>query len=127
MLSTLPEIILLVWLCSRIAALISSTIATAAVISIRSTGRTRLPTLTLRGIHDQTAFVELAHSYQQIREAAGTADQLVQVYTDERGHSYLSDPEYRAALAALLDWLDQGTKPTPTSVAERCEQAQAPG
>ena len=91
----------------------------------RPTGRTRLPTLTLRGIHDQTAFVELAHSYQQIREAAGTADQLVQVYTDERGHSYLSDPEYRAALAALLDWLDQGTKPTPTSVAERCEQAQA--
>lgn len=91
----------------------------------RPSGRTRLPTLTLRGIYDQTAFVELAHSYQQIREAAGTADQLVQVYTKERGHSYLSDPEYRAALAALLDWVDQGAKPTPNSLAERCEQAQA--
>lgn len=86
----------------------------------RPTGRTQLPTVTIRGIKDPTAFVELAHSYQQIREAAGTAGQLVQVYTNERGHSYLSDPEYRAAMAALLGWIDQGDKPSPQTIAERC-------
>lgn len=86
----------------------------------RPTGRTSLPTLTIRGINDPTAFVELANSYQQIREAAGTAGQLVQVYTDERGHSYLSDPEYRAAMALLLDWVDQGAKPSPQALADRC-------
>ncbi|MEG0920601.1 MAG: hypothetical protein RSD57_15735 [Comamonas sp.] len=86
----------------------------------RPTGRTTLPTLTIRGIHDPTAFVELAQSYQQIREAAGTAAHLMQVYTGERGHSYLSDPEYRAVMAALLDWVDKGEQPTPQSVAERC-------
>lgn len=88
----------------------------------RPTGRTTLPTVTLRGIRDQTAFVELANSYQQIREAAGTADSLVQAYTSEAGHSYLSDPEYRAAMAGLLDWIDQGDKPTPQKLAERCAQ-----
>ncbi|MNV81590.1 hypothetical protein D3C71_1752650 [compost metagenome] len=88
----------------------------------RPTGRTQLPTVTLRGIRDQTAFVELANSYQQIREAAGTAGTLVQVYTSEGGHSYLSDPEYRAAMTGLLAWIDQGDKPTPRSVAERCTQ-----
>lgn len=88
----------------------------------RPTGRTRLPTLTIRGIHDPTAFVELARSYQRIREAAGTAGQLVQLYTAEAGHSYLSDPEYRAAMAALLAWIDQGDKPTPQVVLARCEQ-----
>ena len=86
----------------------------------RPTGRTLLPTLTIRGINDPTAFVELATTYQQIREAAGTAGQLVQLYTSERGHSYLSDPEYRAAMAALLAWVDKGEKPTPESIAQGC-------
>ena len=91
----------------------------------RPTGRTTLPTLTLRAIHDPTAFVELARSYQQIRQAAGTANALVQVYTDEHSHSYLSDPEYRAAMAALLAWVDQGDQPTPQTVAERCAKDAA--
>lgn len=88
----------------------------------RPTGRTRLPTVTIRGINDPTAFVELARSYQRIREAAGTAGELVQLYTAESGHSYLSDPEYRAAMAALLAWIDQGDKPTPQTVVARCAQ-----
>ena len=88
----------------------------------RPTGRTRLPTVTIRGINDPTAFVELARSYQRIRKAAGTAGELVQLYTAESGHSYLSDPEYRAAMAALLAWIDQGDKPTPQTVLARCAQ-----
>ena len=88
----------------------------------RPAGSTNLPTLTIRGINDPTAFVELARSYQRIREAAGTAGELVQLYTAESGHSYLSDPEYRAAMAALLAWIDQGDKPTPQTVVARCAQ-----
>jgi len=92
----------------------------------RPTGRTRLPTLTLHAIHDPTAFVELEDSYRAIRAAAGTGDQLVQTFSDEREHSYLSDAEYLALFAELLDWIDHGRKPTPRSVAQRCE-AQGPG
>lgn len=88
----------------------------------RPTGRTSLPTVTIRGINDPTAFVELARSYERIREAAGTAGQLVQFYTGESGHSYLSDPEYRAAMAALLAWIDRGDKPMPQAVVARCAQ-----
>ena len=92
----------------------------------RPTGRTRLPTLTLHAIHDPTAFVELEDSYRAIRAAAGTDDRLVQTFSDEREHSYLSDVEYLALFAELLDWIDHGRKPTPRSVAQRCE-AQGPG
>ncbi|WP_460478850.1 alpha/beta hydrolase family protein [Comamonas humi] len=91
----------------------------------RPTGRTRLPTLTLHAIHDPTAFVELEHSYRAIRRAAGTDGHLVQTFSDEREHSYLSDAEYPAAMAALLDWIDHGTQPTPAAVAERCAQTRA--
>jgi len=87
----------------------------------RPTGRTRLPTLTLHAIHDPTAFVELESAYREIRESAGTADRLVQTFSDEREHSYLSDTQYVALFAALLDWIDQGDKPTGERAAQRCE------
>ncbi|WP_399685757.1 alpha/beta hydrolase family protein [Xenophilus sp.] len=89
------------------------------------TGRTALPTVTLHAIDDPTAFVELEDSYRRIREAAGTADRLVQAFSNERSHSYLSDPEYPALFDAMLDWIDRGEKPTPDSLAQRCA-AQVP-
>ena len=91
----------------------------------RTTGRTRLPTLTLHAIDDPTAFVELESVYRAQREAAGTADQLVQVFSSEREHSYLSDTEYVALFDQLLGWIDQGAKPTPQSVALRCDTLKA--
>lgn len=91
----------------------------------RTTGRTRLPTLTLHAIDDPTAFVELEGVYRAQREAAGTADQLVQNFSSEREHSYLSDTEYVALFDQLLGWIDQGAKPTPQSVARRCDELKA--
>ncbi|MBO9647479.1 MAG: hypothetical protein J7605_03150 [Variovorax sp.] len=84
-------------------------------------GRTSLPTVTLHAINDPTAFVELEDLYRRIRESAGTDDKLVQTFSDEREHSYLSDSEYPALFTALLDWIDKGEKPTPESIALLCK------
>lgn len=84
------------------------------------TGRTSLPTVGLHAIDDPTAFVELENAYRRIRDAAGTGGHLVQSFSAEREHSYLSDSEYPALFAALLDWIDKGEKPTPQSLAQRC-------
>jgi hypothetical protein len=49
----------------------------------------------------------------------------VQTFSEESEHSYLSDPEYPALFAALLDWIDKGEKPTPSTVAQRCAGFEA--
>ncbi|MES2948722.1 MAG: hypothetical protein V4858_09290 [Pseudomonadota bacterium] len=85
-------------------------------------GHIPVPVLSLHAINDPIAFVELESNYRDVVAHAGQADRLVQVFSDESEHSYLSDPEYPAALAALLDWIDQGNKPTPQKVADLCEQ-----
>jgi len=84
------------------------------------TGRTAIPTLTMHAIGDPTAFVENESAYRLIRERAGTQELLVQSFTDETEHSYLSTPEYAALMAALLDWVDRGRKPDVADVASRC-------
>ncbi|SDI69328.1 hypothetical protein [Variovorax sp. OV700] len=84
------------------------------------TGRTALPTVALHAIDDPTAFVELENAYRRIRDAAGTGGTLVQSFSAEREHSYLSDSEYPALFDALMDWIDKGEKPTPASLAQRC-------
>jgi len=85
------------------------------------TGRIPVPVLTAHAIRDPTAFVELEGAFRETMERAGTADHLVQAFTDESEHSYLSDPEYPALMAALLDWAGGGAKPTPQSIAARCK------
>ncbi len=85
-------------------------------------GNIPVPTLSLHAVNDPIAFVELESHYRDVVANAGQADRLVQVFSDESTHSYLSDPEYPAALAALLDWVEQGNKPTPQRIADLCEQ-----
>ncbi|MDM0016349.1 hypothetical protein [Variovorax saccharolyticus] len=85
------------------------------------TGDVDLPTLSLHAIDDPTAFVELETVYRGARERAGTAGLLVQTFSRESEHSYLSDAEYPALFAALLDWIDHGRKPTPIEVMARCK------
>jgi hypothetical protein len=85
------------------------------------TGNLPVPILTLHAIHDPVAFVELESNYQGIVAKAGRADRLVQVFSDESEHSYLSDPEYTAAFTSLMNWVERGIKPTPQSVADLCE------
>lgn len=89
------------------------------------TGRVTVPTLGLHAIDDPTAFVELESTYREVRERAGTADLLVQTFSRESEHSYLSDAEYPALFAALLDWIDHGHKPTPMEIAMRCKDYEA--
>ena len=85
------------------------------------TGRLLLPTLSLHGIDDQTAFVELESHFRETVTDAGAADRLVQAYTADHEHSYTSDAHYVSAVDALLDWVDKGDKPSPASMAQRCK------
>ena len=88
-------------------------------------GRIAVPVLTVHATSDPVAFVELESSFRDTMQAAGNASHLVQTFTDEHEHSYLSDPEYAALMNALLAWIKTGDKPTPQGVAERCNAQQA--
>ncbi len=92
---------------------------------IDPTGQIPVPVLTVHAINDSIAFVELEHQFRQTMRAAGAADRLVQVFTEHSDHSYLADPVYPAVLQQLLDWVEQGRKPTQQSVADACAAAQA--
>lgn len=89
------------------------------------TGRIPVPVLTVHAIHDPVAFVELQERFGRTVTAAGRAGSLVQTYTGDRDHSYLSDPTYAALMEALSEWTTRGKKPTPQSVAAGCERMKA--
>jgi alpha-beta hydrolase superfamily lysophospholipase len=89
------------------------------------TGRIAVPVLTVHGVDDPVAFVEMEAAFRDTMRRAGTADHLVQVFTADSEHSYLSDPLYPALVAALLDWVGSGVRPTPAALAERCGGLQA--
>lgn len=89
------------------------------------TGRLLLPTLTLHGIDDMTAFVELESHFRDNVTESGAADRLVQVYTADHAHSYSSDAHYVSAVGALLDWVDKGDKPEAASLEQRCKALAA--
>ncbi|MCU7374066.1 hypothetical protein PEC18_25345 [Paucibacter sp. O1-1] len=88
-------------------------------------GRIPVPVLSVHGIDDPTVFVELESVWADTMASAGRADGLVQAFTEDSDHSYLSDASYVAALDALQAWVEQGRKPTPASLAEGCRAAQA--
>ncbi len=88
-------------------------------------GKIPVPVLTVHAIHDGTAMVELQESFGRTMAAAGRGNALVQTYTGDRDHSYLSDPTYAALMEALTAWVTQGKKPTPQGIAAGCEKAKA--
>lgn len=88
-------------------------------------GRIPVPVLTMHAIDDPTAFVELESTFRDTMTRAGTADHLVQVFTADHEHSYLSDPQYLAAAEALIGWARGAAKPTPEQVALRCAALEA--
>jgi hypothetical protein len=67
----------------------------------------------------------MADFFGKAMARAGTADHLVQTYTDDVTHSYLSDPAYVTIMASLTDWINKGVKPTPQSIAARCPSFEA--
>jgi pimeloyl-ACP methyl ester carboxylesterase len=83
-------------------------------------GRIDVPVLTVHGIDDPTAFVELDDEFARTMARAGRADKLVQTFTRDHEHSYLSDPVYPTLMQALLRWAEHGEKPTPAGIAAAC-------
>ncbi len=88
-------------------------------------GRIDVPVLTMHAIHDPTAFVEMERRFGDRMAAAGHADNLVQTFSDDAVHSYVSDATYVALLEALTAWVHDGIKPSAEGIAAACVRAQA--
>jgi hypothetical protein len=84
-------------------------------------GTIPVPVLTVHGINDAVAFVELESAFKSTMSSGGSADRLVQTFTQDQDHSYTSDAQYVTAMRALIDWVQQGKKPTPASIAASCK------
>lgn len=89
------------------------------------TGRIPVPVLTVKGVDDPTAFVELDAQFKVTMEQGGSSARLVQTFTQHNTHSYLSDPTYPTLMNALLRWVDEGAKPTPEGIARDCAAQEA--
>jgi hypothetical protein len=85
------------------------------------TGKLPIPVLTMHAIDDPTVFVEQDAHYRKLVDAAGGGDRLVQTWTTESEHSYLSSPEYAAQLEALMEWIEKGEKPTLQKIMTLCD------
>ena len=97
----------------------------AAVAAVKAdgdlTGGLPVPVVSIHSINDPQVVVEGQSVYRDTVKAAGSSDRLVQAYTDERAHTAQSAPELAAALDALMQWIEKGTKPTAQSIAAGCE------
>jgi hypothetical protein len=89
------------------------------------TGHIPVPVLTVKGVNDPTAFVELDAVFKATMDKAGTSGHLVQTFTQHNGHSYLSDPTYPTLMDALLRWVNDGVQPTPAGIASQCASHEA--
>ena len=58
--------------------------------------------LAAAGVDDPTAFVELDAAFRATMAQGGSAERLVQTFTQHNTHSYLSDPTYPTLMTALL-------------------------
>jgi hypothetical protein len=89
------------------------------------TGVLPVPVVSIHSINDPQVVVEAQSTYLDAVKAAGSADRLVQAFTDERAHNGQSAPELAAALDALMQWIEKGVKPSAQSIAAGCEQLRA--
>jgi hypothetical protein len=88
-------------------------------------GHIPVPVLSTKWISDPTAFVELDARFRAVMQQGGSGDRLVQTFTTQGTHSYISDPTYPVLMAALLRWVDTGTKPTAEGIAAACPAYEA--
>jgi len=86
------------------------------------TGQLPVPVLSIHSINDPQVAVEVQTPYRELVHAAGRGDRLVQAYTDENAHAGQSSAELAASFDSLMQWVEKGVKPTPQSIADRCEQ-----
>ena len=76
------------------------------------TGTLPVPVVSIHSINDPQVVVEVQSAYRDAVERAGSGERLVQAFTDESAHTGQSAPELAAALDALMQWIEKGTKPT---------------
>jgi alpha-beta hydrolase superfamily lysophospholipase len=88
-------------------------------------GHIDVPVLTMHAMRDPVAFVEMERRFGDRMIAAGHRDNLVQTFSDDAVHSYVSDATYIALLDAISAWVIAGTKPTAAGIAAACEKATA--
>jgi hypothetical protein len=98
----------------------------AAVAALKAdgepTGAMSIPTISIHSINDPQVAVEVQTPYRDAVNAAGNGERLVQAYTDERAHTQQSGPELAASIEALMQWIEQGKKPSPQSIAATCQR-----
>lgn len=80
-----------------------------------------IPVMAIHSINDPQVSVNAEAFYRDLAKATGSANMLVQAYTDENEHTAQSDTEIAAALDSLMQWIVSGTHPSPQSVAAGCE------
>lgn len=83
-------------------------------------GKIPVPVLSTKWISDPTAFVELDSRFREVMDEGGSGGRMVQTFTTNGTHSFISDPTYPTLMDALLQWVNTGTKPTPASIASAC-------
>ncbi len=98
----------------------------AAVAALKAdgepTGAFAVPVISIHSINDPQVAVEVQSQYRDAVHAAGNGERLVQAFTDERAHTLQSAPELAAGIDALMQWIEQGTKPSPQSIAASCQR-----
>ena len=99
--------------------------AAAFAADVDYVGKFRVPVISSNGIRDSTVFVEGSDTLKQRMERAGNGARLVQTFVNSADHSYFGDAMYPPLFDALLAWVEQGTKPTPQGIADRCRAQQA--
>jgi len=85
-----------------------------------ATGAIPVPVLTVHAIDDPTAFVENESEYRERVARSDRLDRLVQTFTRENQHSYLSSAEYAVLLMTLVRWIDTGERPSRRGIAALC-------
>jgi hypothetical protein len=78
--------------------------------------------VSIHSFNDPQVAVEVQSHYGDVVRKAGAGDRLVQAYTDERGHTAQGPSELGAELQSVMQWVENGRKPTPQSILATCEQ-----
>jgi molybdenum cofactor biosynthesis enzyme MoaA len=81
-----------------------------------------VPVISIHSINDPQVVVEVQSHYRDAVQAAGNGERLLQAFTDERAHTGQSAPELAAGIDTLMQWIEQGTKPSPQSIAASCQR-----
>jgi hypothetical protein len=79
------------------------------------------PTITLQARYDPIVSYRAQAHFKNVVAQAGQSHLLFQLLTSEDQHSGLSDSQYLATLATLVDWIGSKQRPTLKKVRGTCE------